>query len=162
MEKLELNLTYEIYEWEELSKHDQELLEKAHEATYNAYAPYSQFFVGAAVRLQNGSIYMGNNQENAAYPSGICAERNALFHVGAIGKAKEIEAIAICVRTSIAKIEQPIFPCGACRQVMLEYEQIVQKPIRVLMQGQTGKVLISNGIENFLLPLVFKLPKNGE
>ena len=80
-----------------------------------------------------------------------------MFHVGALGKGKEIEAIAIRARTDFLVLNQPIFPCGACRQVMLEYEQLSNQPIKVLMQGETGKVLISKGIENFLLPLVFKL-----
>ncbi len=159
MEKIELNLNYEVYDANELNFEDQNLLNQAFEVTKNAYAPYSQFYVGAAVKLKDGTIILGNNQENAAYPSGICAERNALFHVGALGKGKEIEAIAIRARTNSLVLNQPIFPCGACRQVMLEYEQLSNQPIKVLMQGETGKVLISKGIENFLLPLVFKLIK---
>ncbi|GIV44228.1 MAG: cytidine deaminase [Bacteroidia bacterium] len=157
MEKIELLLNYEVYEWGELSLEEQLLLSKALEATHHAYAPYSHFYVGAAVQLSDGSIILGNNQENAAYPSGICAERNALFHVGALGKGKEIISIAIRARTDSLILNQPIFPCGACRQVMLEYEQMCQRPIKVLMQGETGKVLIAKGIENFLLPLVFRL-----
>ncbi len=159
MHKIELNLSYELYEPDELSFENQELLAKALDATQNAYAPYSNFFVGAAVRLNDGSIIVGNNQENAAYPSGICAERNALFHVGAVGKGSIIEAIAIRARTPSFILNQPIFPCGACRQVMLEYEQLTGKPILVLMQGEIGKVMLARGIENFLLPLVFKLIK---
>lgn len=157
MEKLELQLNYEIYEFHELNDKDQLLLTQAMEATRDSYAPYSHFLVGAAVRLRDGEIIIGNNQENAAYPSGICAERNALFHVGAIGKGSQIEAIAIRARTFSLVLNQPIFPCGACRQVMLEYEQRSQNPIKVFMQGETGKVLVAHGIENFLLPLVFKL-----
>lgn len=157
MEKIELHLSYEVYEADELSVEDQNLLKYALEATRNAYAPYSHFYVGAAVRLKDGSIIIGNNQENAAYPSGICAERNALFHVGALGKGNCIDSIAIRARTDSLILNQPVFPCGACRQVMLEYEQINNQPIKVFMQGETGKVLVANGIENFLLPLVFKL-----
>lgn len=157
MEKLELYLNYEVYELEELSMEEQLLLRKALEATHNAYAPYSRFYVGAAIRLRDGTIILGNNQENAAYPSGICAERNALFHVGALGRGNEIVSIAIRARTDSLTLNQPIFPCGACRQVMLEYEQMCPQPIKVLMQGETGKVLVARGIENFLLPLVFKL-----
>lgn len=159
MEKIELHLNYEVYEVHELGEEEQMLLKQALEATQNSYAPYSHFYVGAAVKLIDGSIIVGNNQENAAYPSGICAERNALFHVGALGKGNQIECIAIRAKTDSIILNQPIFPCGACRQVMLEYEQMGKQPIKVLMQGETGKVLVANGIENFLLPLVFKLIK---
>jgi cytidine deaminase len=159
MKKIELQIDYEIYQAHELSQEEQILLEKALNATFMSYAPYSQFYVGAAVQLRDGTMIIGNNQENAAYPSGICAERNALFHVGALGKASEIVAIAIRARTPSLTLNQPIFPCGACRQVMLEYEQLASNPIKVLMQGETGDVLVAKGVENFLIPLVFRLIK---
>lgn len=156
-----MHLEYELWEAEELGVQERKLLEEALEATYRAYAPYSQFFVGAAVLLTNGEILTGNNQENAAYPSGICAERNVLFHVGAMGKTHLIQALAIRVRTPNLVIDQPIYPCGACRQVMLEYEQQLphNQTIKVLMQGQTGKILIAKSIKDCLLPLVFELKK---
>lgn len=161
MEKFHLHLEYTLYDTEELEEQEQALLRAAMEATHRAYAPYSQFFVGAAVLLQDGQIFTGNNQENAAYPSGICAERNVLFHVGAIGMAQLIKAIAIRVRTPNVVIDQPIYPCGACRQVMLEYEQQLpnNQTIKIFMQGQTGKVLIAKSVKDYLLPLIFELKK---
>ncbi len=103
---------------------DKLLLEKAEEAVHKAYAPYSEFKVGAALRLANGAVIQGNNQENAAYPSGLCAERVALFYASAQFPSIAVEAIAITVNSPNGLLETPIPPCGACRQVMAETETV--------------------------------------
>ncbi len=151
---------YEVFENEsELNHSDSNLLFHAKKATETAYAPYSQFFVGAAVLLSSGEIITGSNQENAAFPSGLCAERTALFTVGHLGKSTEIQAIAITATTQIVNLTSPVFPCGACRQVMLEFENLAKKPIKVIMKGMTGEIIVVNGIKDNLLPFVFEFPK---
>lgn len=141
----------------ELLEDERLLLEEAEKIAGDAYAPYSQFQVGCAVALSSGDLYLGNNQENRAYPSGLCAERTALFHIGSKKLGKEIEKMAIYGR-SIREgliIEQPVTPCGACRQVMAEYEEIADREIVVLMRGQAGPILRLEGIRKSLLPFVF-------
>lgn len=146
---------YVVYEDEkELDSNDAELLFEAREAAKNSYAPYSQFHVGAAVRLANGVIVRGNNIENAAYPSGLCAERVALFSAQTQYPDTPVEAIAITAQSDHAKVSEPIPPCGACRQVMVETEQRSQRPMRILCQGQTGPVFAFDGIET-LMPFLF-------
>jgi len=139
---------------EELPTADQTLLLKAKEAALQAYAPYSKFKVGAAVLLGNGVIVQGNNQENAAYPSGLCAERVALYYANAIYPDQFVEAIAITAIGSASVINEPISPCGACRQVMAEYENKAKHPMRVILQGQEGAVLVLPAMKN-LLPFSF-------
>ena len=146
---------YTVYDSiDELEPKDAELLRKAHEATQNAYAPYSNFSVGAAVRMANGEIVTGNNIENAAYPSGLCAERVAIF--GAMAKFPNvaIEALAITAHSSSKLITEPVAPCGACRQVMVEAEQVSKHPLRVMCQGETGPIMVFDGIES-LMPFIF-------
>ena len=146
---------YTVYDSiDELEPKDAELLRKAHEATQNAYAPYSKFSVGAAVRMANGEIVTGNNIENAAYPSGLCAERVAIF--GAMAKFPNvaIEALAITAHSSSKLITEPVAPCGACRQVMVEAEQVSKHPLRVMCQGETGPIMVFDGIES-LMPFIF-------
>lgn len=138
----------------ELSADDKELLKHAGEASSRAYAPYSQFRVGAALLLENGEIITGNNQENTAYPNGICAERVALFAAKAKYPDMEIKSLAITAQTNNFVIDEPISPCGACRQVIAETESRQTEKIKIIMQGAKGPVLISDGIEN-LLPLMF-------
>ena len=133
---------------------DRELLIKAWEACELAYAPYSHFHVGASLRLTNGLVFIGNNQENSAYPSGLCAERVVVFSASAQQPGVPIESVAIVAKTSVYDLANPVTPCGACRQVMAEYEKLAGKPIRVLLQGKSGKVWIIDGIDN-LLPLMF-------
>ena len=146
---------YTVYDSpEELSAEDAELLHKAHEATGNAYAPYSKFRVGAAVRMSNGEIVTGNNIENAAYPSGLCAERVALFGAMAKHPGMAIEALAITAHSSSKPITEPVAPCGACRQVMVEAEQVSKRPLRVICQGETGPIMAFDGIES-LMPFIF-------
>jgi cytidine deaminase len=119
-----------------------------------AYAPYSEFHVGAAVLLENGEIIAGNNQENAAYPSGLCAERVALFYAGSQYPTIAIKTIAISVKSKNVIISEPLSPCGGCRQVIAEYENKFKKPIRIIMSGEKGQIYIANSIES-LLPLMF-------
>jgi cytidine deaminase len=121
-----------------------------------AYAPYSSFRVGAAIRLADGKIMTGNNQENASYPCGLCAERVALFYAQAQYPATPVEAIAIFAIASEFHLKQPVTPCGACRQVIAEYEQRHQKKIRIIMGNGNGMVCIVDGAES-LLPFTFYL-----
>ncbi|HRO76933.1 MAG TPA: cytidine deaminase [Crocinitomicaceae bacterium] len=125
----------------ELDKSDQELIKQAQKALRNAYAPYSKFHVGAAVQLENGTIITGNNQENIAYPSGLCAERVALFHVGANFPTEKIETLAIAAEGDLIDKNAVISPCGACRQVLFESEKRQQKNIRILIIGMNGKII---------------------
>ena len=133
---------------------DAELLRQAHEATNNSYVPYSKFHVGAAVRLANGVIVKGNNIENAAYPSGLCAERVTLFAAQAQYPDVPVDALAITARSEITEVTDPVAPCGACRQVMVETEQRSGQPMRIICQGHTGPVFVFDGVET-LMPFVF-------
>jgi cytidine deaminase len=135
---------------EELSLEDKELVACSREMTHQAYAPYSEFFVGAAVLLENGEVIKGSNQENAAYPSGLCAERVAIFSASALYPGVKVRKIAISARS----LDHPVTPCGACRQVLLEYEFKQQEPIRVLLSGETGKIFSIDKVQD-LLPLSF-------
>ena len=138
----------------QLPKEINSLIMDAREAAKNAYAPYSGFRVGAAVLLGNGIVVTGNNQENAAYPSGLCAERTALFYASAQYPKIPVIAIAISTLNRTATPSDIAKPCGACRQVMAEYEDIAGKPIQIILDS-TNKILVLNGIDN-LLPLRFK------
>jgi cytidine deaminase len=138
----------------ELEESDKQLLLQAREACKSAYAPYSKFYVGAAVKLANGIIITGNNQENSAYPSGLCAERVAVFSAASQYPGVDIESIAITVSTAEVDMQFPVTPCGSCRQVMAEYENLSGKAIKVWMLGGNGTVWLVNGINN-LLPLMF-------
>jgi cytidine deaminase len=140
----------------ELSLSDQELLSKAKAALKNAYAPYSKFLVGCALRLQNGEIITGNNQENAAYPSGLCAERVAIFYAGSKFPNVPITAMAITARSENFEVNQPVSSCGACLQSMNEYEMRDEIPMRIILQGETGKIRIAEGLHNFM-PFRFDL-----
>lgn len=140
---------------EELPEQDRDLLTQARLAARQAYAPYSNFMVGAAVRLANGRIVIGNNQENVAYPSGLCAERVAVFAAGANHPDTPIETIAVSCHSPNYKIDQPLSPCGACRQAMAEYETHYGKPIRVILGAAEGPVQVINSIAD-LLPLIFR------
>ena len=139
---------------EELDVDDRELLECAHEAAAHAYAPYSKFKVGAAARLENGIIVKGNNQENAVFPAGLCAERVTIFSAQANYPDVPITAIAITAIGHDNIITTPVPPCGSCRQVMVETEKRYHHDIKVIMQGQEGCILVSDKMDN-LLPLAF-------
>ncbi len=155
MKKIAITQHFQQYESiEELSDVERNLMKAAQNAVSSAYAPYSQFYVGAAVLLGNGIIVTGNNQENAAYPSGLCAERVALFYAAANYPNEKITAIALSARTDKMLIDKPITPCGACRQVIAEYELKGSQTIEILMMGEKGPIFKSESISN-LLPLMF-------
>ena len=160
--KLTLSSQIEVYaSASDLKKSDMELLLKAQKAVEAAYAPYSHFYVGAAVLLENGKIIIGNNQENAAYPSSLCAERVAIYQAGAVYPNVPVKAIAVACKAKGLVINKPVTPCGSCRQAISEYENRFSKKIRIIMSGETGEVYVSDSIEN-LLPLMFSakyLPK---
>lgn len=137
-----------------LSNDDLELLNAAKAAALNSYAPYSQYQVGAALRLENGEIFTGNNQENAAYPSGLCAERVALYYAQSQFPDLAVESIAITAHTDKFLIDEAVAPCGSCRQVMSEYEDRHGTPMRVIMGGETGKILVAESMD-YLLPIKF-------
>lgn len=155
MKKQQFVCVYEVFDTtDELARKDAELMAYAHQAAQNAYAPYSKFQVGAAVRLANGEVVTGNNVENAAYPSGMCAERVAMFAAMAKWPGVPFEALAVTAFSATRTIDEPIAPCGACRQVMVEVEQLSKRPLRVMCQGEKGPVFIFYGIES-LMPFIF-------
>lgn len=155
MQEQKFQFEYEVYDSvKELQQQDAELLVKAREVTRQAYAPYSNFFVGAAARLNNGNIVTGTNQENASFPVGICAERVLLANAATLFPDTGIDTMAISYSSNQLKSDHPISPCGMCRQALLEYETRTAQPIRLILAGQEGKIYIVKTISN-LLPLAF-------
>lgn len=155
MENISITTTFSVFNSEnELPEPVRLLMQKAVEARKKAYAPYSNFRVGAALLLDNGEVVQGSNQENAAYPSGLCAERVAVFHAGAVYPEARILQMAISAASDNKLVDAPIPPCGACRQSISEYEFKQDTPIEIYFMGETGKVLKSDSLKN-LLPLVF-------
>ena len=130
------------------------MLSKARAVTRQAYAPYSNFFVGAVAELSNGEIVSGTNQENASYPVGICAERVLLGNAATLYPNVSIDTMAISYDSKNVKSDHPISPCGMCRQSLLEYETRTKKPIRLILAGQEGKIIIVKTV-NYLLPFAF-------
>lgn len=154
MKRKSLTIPYEEYaSVNELDASDQALLEAAIEAVKGSYAPYSQFNVGAAVRLADGTIVKGANQENAAYPSGLCAERTAMFAASAQHPGVPFEALAVVCSRGGKLMPNPGSPCGACRQVMAQYEREAKQPLRILL-GSGGPILAFTGVES-LMPFIF-------
>ena len=152
--KKRINIDYVQYDSpQEMLQADRELLLKAVEAAEKAYAPYSRFQVGAALRLDNGVVVCANNQENAAYPSGLCAERIAVFSAAANYPGHAIESIAITAKSQ-QEIDHPIAPCGACRQSIIEYEHRFRKPIRIILRGSSGPIMVIENMRS-LLPFQF-------
>ncbi len=145
---------YEYANISELPEEDRDLVLKAREASKDAYSPYSHFNVGAAVLLANGETIVGNNQENAAFPSGLCAERVAMFYANARFPDSPLKVIAISATNKNGLMEYPAAPCGACRQSLAENEIRFKKPIRIILDGKK-KIQVLQGIES-LLPFVFK------
>ena len=137
-----------------MSPADKELVDAARAATANSYAVYSKFNVGAAVRLEGGLVVCGTNQENAAYPSGLCAERTTIFWANSQYPDKAVDLLAIAARTDSGELERPIPPCGACRQVILETEKRFNRPVRIILYGSRECYVIEDGIKA-LLPLSF-------
>ena len=154
MTNKEIKIAYQEFQsLEELEAKDMELAQAAVEATELAYAPYSKFNVGAAVLFEDGVIIKGSNQENAAYPSGLCAERTALFYASASRPDKAMTAIAIAAAQNGALCETPATPCGACRQVMAQYQLKSGLPMSVLLVG-AHKIWKFEKVDD-LLPLIF-------
>ena len=153
--KQEHSFSYELHEnWKELPVQDQILVDRALEAMQAAYAPYSKFKVGASVRLDNDAVVTGSNQENSAYPSGLCAERVVLFHVGANYPKQAVQTLCIVAEGDLIPSEKLLSPCGACRQVMLETENRQNNKIRVIIVNQDNRALILNSVID-LLPFGF-------
>lgn len=155
MKPLKVTSNFEVYDAvNELPKDIQELMKAAVLARDKAYAPYSQFKVGAAISLDNNEVVTGSNQENASYPSGLCAERTAVYYAGAKYPEAKIQNLAISVKSNKHKVETPVPPCGACRQALVEYEVKQETNINVYFMGETGQVMKANSIKD-LLPLIF-------
>lgn len=155
MKNENFNFKYAVYDSiEQLDKEDADLLHHARKVTELAYAPYSNFRVGAFAQLINGKTISGTNQENAAYPAGICAERTLMSVASSLFPGVGIKTIAISYHNEKGKSDHPISPCGICRQSFFEFQERTKTPIRIILSGMEGKVLI---IENAadLLPLVF-------
>ena len=151
----EYRFKFQLYpNWESLQTIDISVVNKAFEAMEKAYAPYSKFKVGAALLLEDGQIIQGNNQENIAYPSGLCAERVALFHAGAQFPGIAVDLICIVAKGDLMPISQLLSPCGACRQVMLESENRQNKPIRIILVNQDNRTMCIDSVQN-LLPFGF-------
>ena len=155
MKKLHYSVEVEEFESEaDLPADDQKLLKAAKEKLSSAYAPYSEFSVAAAVLLANGEIVTGTNQENAAYPSGMCAERVAVFSAASNYPGVAIEKVVITADSDRIEVDHPIAPCGACRQVMLEYEVNQANAISLVLAGASGKAYRVNGVSQ-MLPIFF-------
>jgi cytidine deaminase len=155
MKEIKIESTLYVYDsLEELPKDVVELMNKAKEAREKAYAPYSEFYVGAALLLDNNKIITGNNQENASYPSGLCAERTAIFYASSQYPQSKILKMAISAGSKNNQTSSPIPPCGSCRQAIAEYEIKQETPIEIYFMGEIGKIMKSNSLSN-LLPLIF-------
>ena len=153
MKKKELTSTFTIYQMDELDQEQRELVEVAKAQVHKSYSPYSHFQVGAAAKLANGVIIKGSNQENAAYPSGLCAERTALFAAGATYPEEKVTMLAIACFTNGHYTAEPGSPCGSCRQVMVETEHRYPGNMQVLLYGETCVYVCDSAKD--LLPLSF-------
>jgi cytidine deaminase len=157
MKEHEIKIKFKEYaSVEELDNDDQTLCAEAVKALKNSHSPYSKFRVGVAMRLQSGKILYASNQENVAYPSGLCAERVALFHWGANHPDDPIETMAVTAQTDEFKLTQPVTPCGACLQVLAEYEKKQGSPVKMLLYCYNGPVWVATGVESFLPFLFFE------
>ncbi|MBT5931808.1 MAG: cytidine deaminase [Flavobacteriales bacterium] len=153
--KKHFQFSYELLsDWKDLSIEDQILVDKAYDALETAYAPYSEFKVGASVRLDNDAIITGSNQENAAYPSGLCAERVALFHIGSNYPKQSIKTICVVAKGDLLPLDKLLSPCGGCRQVMLESENRQQNKIKVIIVNQDNRTMVIPSVID-LLPFGF-------
>ena len=154
MEKQIIIKYSEFDSWKELADSEIKMVEKAHSMCEQAYAPYSHFQVGATLLLSNGEIVSGNNQENIAYPSGLCAERVALFFAGANFPTEKVESIVVVAKGDLVSFDKLLSPCGSCRQVLMESEMRQNKNIRVVLVSQNGRTTVFNSILD-LLPFAF-------
>lgn len=153
----QLQISYFTYSSiDELSEDEKNLFQHSDSVALNAYAPYSNFKVGAALLLENGEVISGSNQENMAYPSGTCAERTTVFYAKAKFPNQSIQKIAISCISDSAKTDDVFTPCGACRQVLHEYEQTQSSPIQVFLKNANGTITKFNSVAD-LLPLGFKV-----
>ena len=153
--KKELRFQITVYKnLNELAPKDKALMLQAVSARKNAYAPYSNFRVGAAVSLANNEVVIGSNQENASYPSGLCAERVAIFHAGAKFPNVSVNTVAISAASDNYEVTSPAAPCGNCRQAMYEYEFKQKQPIRLLLMGEKGSIIECSSVDD-ILPLGF-------
>lgn len=156
MKKEDYQFSYEVHDSSaELGEQDALLLDEARKVTAAAYAPYSNFHVGAAALLYNGELVKGTNQENASYPVGLCAERSLLASAASLFPEVAIDTMAISYHNLNGQSDRPISPCGMCRQSLVEYEERVGKPIRLIMSGLEGKVIVVEK-SGMLLPFSFK------
>jgi len=153
MKKFQINTTVQAYRFDELPEEDRRLVEIAKEMTSHSYSPYSRFAVGAALELADGCVVRGCNQENAAYPSGLCAERTAMFAASATRPGVAMKTLAIAAYVDGHFTEDPVSPCGGCRQVMVEYEDRQHAPLRVILFGTNGCYVIASAKE--LMPFCF-------
>ena len=151
--KISIEFT-ELSDWKELNFADQQLVRAAENVMKSAYSPYSKFSVGASLLLSNGEIVTGSNQENIAYPSGLCAERVALFYAGSNFPKENVETLCVVAKGDLIDVNTLLSPCGGCRQVMVETESRQDKKYRVIMVNQNGSVIIFNSATD-LLPLAF-------
>lgn len=155
MREVKIESTVEVYEgYSHFNPQQIQLFEEAKQAAKRAYAPYSKFYVGAALLLENGTIVSGNNQENAVYPSGLCAERVTIFHASSQYPNEPILSMAVTIDYDRIKATNVAFPCGGCRQVLMEYEVKFDRPIELFMIGMNEKVIRLEGIKQ-LLPFAF-------
>ena len=154
MKQITITSTISVLSIEELSAQELDLLQQAFEARSKAYAPYSNFTVGAAILLDNGIVVQGSNQENAAYPSGLCAERVAIYYAGATYPTAKMLKMFITASPEDRDLEEPIPPCGSCRQAIAEYEIKQEAPIELFFMGAKGLIYKSDSLKN-LLPLLF-------
>ncbi|ARS34095.1 cytidine deaminase [Pontibacter actiniarum] len=152
--ELKVQISVDVLDPAELNAQEQQAMQLAQEAAKDAYAPYSNFLVGAALLLEDGTMFKGSNQENAAYPSGLCAERTALFALSAHHPHTTIKLLAVTARRRQEENFLPAMPCGACRQVMAEYEFKQQEPIPVLLQAPDGRFYRFKSVAD-LLPFQF-------
>lgn len=151
----EIKIAFEEYNaLDELSQADQQLCYEAVKAMKHSHSPYSKFKVGAALQLESGKVIYGSNQENVAYPSGLCAERVALFHWGANHPDDPIKTIAITAHTNNFELIKPVTPCGSCLQVLAEYEKKQDQQLRIILYCVDGPIWITSGVSSFL-PFMF-------
>ncbi|MFI5222186.1 MAG: cytidine deaminase [Bacteroidia bacterium] len=150
-----ISVVKKFTESKELNEEDSTLIKLAKEAVHSSYAPYSKFHVGCAVLMENGKIVLGSNQENRAYPSGLCAERVAIFQAGALYPDVPISALAVTAKAENYPVDKPVVCCGACLQSISEYELKFNKPVKIILQGESGELWIAEGVKTFL-PFLFK------
>ncbi len=156
MKQITHSFDYQVFDSaNELQTDDRELLQKAREAVSGSYAPYSRYHVGAAVKLANGIVFTGSNQENMSFPAGLCAERVAVFAAASNYPDVPVETVAITAIADEFEVSDPVPPCGMCRQAFMEYEMKFQHKIRIILGGHTGEVFVLHGMGS-LLPLAFQ------